>query len=224
MLFGASVLPADDASPAAWITQAWRGAGGTVGALVPNNYRSVLRVAAPDSAIEDWWAAYRDVYTMIAAVGQRHTTRPDTAWFAVWEGHGFGHSITRLAWREPVDDDTRRALEDRREALRVESERHNAVIRAGLLDVPTFDMPDRRHYLLTGPVSAVTLLRYPDSQDAWRNPDLFWPDGGQWFAATDVDFWSVYVGGDDDLIAELADDASTESKIVDLARPLEIED
>ena len=58
----------------------------------------------------------------------------------------------------------------------------------------------------------------------WRNPDLFWPDDRRWFAGTDVDFWSVYVGGDDDFIAELASRVPTESEIVELARQLEIED
>jgi hypothetical protein len=184
----------------------------------------VLRIGAPDPELEDWWSAYRELYATIAAVGQRHTTRPDEAWFAVWEGHGFGHSITRLAWREPVDDDTRRALEERGEALRVESERRNAAIRTALLDVPAFEMPDRRYYLLSGPVSAVTELRHPDPVEVWRNPDLFWPDDRRWFAATDVDFWSVYVGGDNDLIAELAEAVPTASEIVELERQLPNED
>jgi hypothetical protein len=142
---------------------------------------------------------------------------------------GLGRSRFRaldhpLAWREPVDDDTRRALEARREVLRVESERRNAAIRAALLEVPAVEMPDRRYYLLTGPVNAVTGLRHPDPVDVWRNPDLFWPDDRRWFVATDVNFWSVYVGRDNELIAELADDVPTESEIVELERQLPIED
>ena len=58
----------------------------------------------------------------------------------------------------------------------------------------------------------------------FRNPDLFWPDDRRWFVATDVDFWSVYVGGDDDLVAELAGAVPTECELVDLDRPLPIED
>jgi hypothetical protein len=195
-----------------------------VGALVPNGFAAVLRIAAPDPAIGDWWSAYRQLYATIAAVGRRHTARSDLAWYAVWEGHGFGHAATRLAWREPVDDDTRRALEARREALRLEGERRNAAIRAALLDVPTFAMPDRRYYVLRGPLSAVTQLCHPDPAGVWRNPDLFWPADRRWFAATDVDFWSVYVGGDDDHLAELALAMPTESEIVDLERRLEVED
>jgi hypothetical protein len=40
----------------------------------------------------------------------------------------------------------------------------------------------------------VTELRHPDG-DGWRNPDLFWPQDQGWFVATDVDFWSLYIGG-----------------------------
>lgn len=224
MLFGSSVVQAVDAAPAGWIAEACRGAGWTVGALVPNDYPKILRIAAPDAEVNDWWSAYRDLYAAIAAVGVRHTTRPDVAWFGVWEGHGFGHSITRFAWREPVDDATRRAFEERREVLRVESERRNPAIRAALADVPAFELPGRRYYLLSGPVMAVSLLRYPDQVDVFRNPDLFWPDDRTWFVATDVDFWSVYVGGDDALITELAEAVPTESELVDLDRQLPIED
>ena len=51
-------------------------------------------------------------------------------------------------------------------------------------------------------------LRYPDV-DGWRNPDLFWPNDRTWFAATDVDFWSLYVGGSETFTNELAARAST---------------
>ena len=81
-----------------------------------------------------------------------------------------------------------------------------------------------RFYLLTGPVSAVTQLRYPPPTNEWRNPDLFWPDDRRWFVATDVDFWSLYIGGDDDFIAALASNVPTPSEIVGFDRPLEIED
>ena len=52
-------------------------------------------------------------------------------------------------------------------------------------------------------MSAVTHLRYPAVTE-WPNQDLFWPDDRRWFAATDVDFWSVYVGGAPDFIDQLA--------------------
>ncbi len=65
-------------------------------------------------------------------------------------------------------------------------------------------------------------MRYPDV-DGWRNPDLMWPSDNRWLLATDVDFWSLYVGGEDALIAELARILPTESDVVGLDDRLEIE-
>ncbi|MEZ5409082.1 MAG: hypothetical protein R2761_13715 [Acidimicrobiales bacterium] len=85
-----------------------------------------------------------------------------------------------------------------------------------------FERPGRTYYLLTGPVAAAGKLRYPDS-DEWRNPDLFWPDDQRWFVATDVDFWSLYVGGSNGFIAELGGTLSTHAEPIGLDAPLEIE-
>ena len=87
-----------------------------------------------------------------------------------------------------------------------------------------FDRPHRAYYLLEGPVAAVTELRDPGSGGNWRNPDLFWPDDRRWFVATDVDFWSLYVGGDGTFITELARSVPTHSEPVALDHHLEIED
>ena len=89
--------------------------------------------------------------------------------------------------------------------------------------VPRFDLPDRTYYLMEGSVAAVVGLRDPSSGQ-WRNPDLYWPDDRRWFVATDVDFWSLYVGGDDDFITELTRSVVTPTEIVALAYQLESED
>ena len=69
----------------------------------------------------------------------------------------------------------------------------------------------------------MTGLRYPDD-DGWRNPDLFWPEDRRWFVATDVDFWSLYVGGQNSFIRELADSVTTPTEIVGYDLGLELED
>lgn len=216
MIFGDHVRPADTVASAGWIAGACRGVWWTVGALVPNQYPLILRVHAPDASVEDWWSAYRDLYEIIASIGERHTSSPDRAWFAVWEGHGFDTATTHIAWQGPLDEE--------RSRLRDEDERHNAAIRAALLHVPRFDLPNRTYYLLGGPVTAATQLRHPGRSSDWRNPDLFWPDDRRWFVATDVDFWSLYIGGDDDFITELARNVPTRTEVVTLDRQLEIED
>jgi hypothetical protein len=224
MIFGDHVRSADTVAPAGWIAGACRGVWGTVGALVPNQYPLVLRVHAPDPSPGDWWSAYRDLYEIIASIGERHTSSAHRAWFAVWEGHGFDTATTHIAWQEPpLDDATRRARVEERSRLRAEDEHRDAAVRAALGQVPRFDLPNRTYYLLQGPVTAATQLRHPEPLGEWRNPDLFWPDDRRWFVATDVDFWSLYIGGDD-FITELASNVPTRTQIVTLDRQLEIED
>lgn len=99
-----------------------------------------------------------------------------------------------------------------------------AATHRALLDVPRFARPHRTYYLLEGAVSAVAQLRHPGSPDEWRNPDLFWPDDRSWFVATDVDFWSLYVGGAEAFIAEPASSVPTRAELVTLDRRFEIED
>lgn len=224
MIFGDELIAAESVAPAEWIGPACSGANGTVGALVPNKYPLLLRVSAPDPQPEGWWSEYRRLYEVVASVGARHTSTPDRALFAVWEGHGFDTVNTRIAWRDPAPDEaTRHARDEHRAQLRSDDERQNATIRAALNQVPRFVLPDRTYYLLEGSVSAVTQLCYPDSSGDWRNPDLYWPDDRRWFVATDVDFWSLYIGGDSDFIAELTSHLPTRSNMVTSADRLPIE-
>jgi len=224
VIFGDHVQSAATVSPADWIKDACGGVQWTVGALIPNQYPLFLRVHAPDPSVEDWWPAYRHLFEITASIGERHTSSPDRAWFAVWEGHGFANSTTHIAWQEPSDDTNRHAREQEQSRLHDEDVRRNAAIRASLLQVPSFDLPNRTYHLLAGPVSAATQLDDPRGPSTWRLPDLFWPDDRRWFVATDVDFWSFYIGGDRDFVTELARDVLTPSGIVALGHQLETED
>jgi hypothetical protein len=221
--FGNALRPADATTSASWLEQACRGEWWTVGALVPNHYECLLRVGAP-LPCDGWWPAYCELYEVVASVGERHTSSPDEAWFAVWEGHGFDNIARRVAWAEaPSDEAEEHTRNVERQRLRDEDRRTNAAIRKHLDRIPRFDRPGRTYYLLTGPVSAVTNLRYPDTPD-WRNPDLFWPADRRWFVATDVDFWSLYLGGSRAFIRDIAASVPTPCAPVELATALEIDD
>ena len=65
-------------------------------------------------------------------------------------------------------------------------------------------------------------VRHPGS-DSWRNPDLFWPDDQRWFVATDVDIWSLYVGGTRQLISELAQSVPTRAEPIGLDAMIEMD-
>lgn len=224
MIFGEQVGSPGTSAPAEWIARARPGAWGTIGSLVPNRYPSIVRVHPPAPDGENFWSAYRHLFEVVAAIGERHTSCPDRAWFAVWEGHGFDTATTHIAWRRPIDDAQRQALDRERARLRAEDERRHAETRAGLRQVTTFELPHRVYYLLAGPVAAATQLRTPGEPDTWQHPDLFWPDDRRWFVATDVDVWSLYIGGDRDFISELMDGATTPAEIVTLDHRLELED
>lgn len=224
VIFGDSLRAATSTEPAAWIEDSRRGQPWTVGGLVPNVYESTLRLHPPDPTPDDWWDPYRDLFVLVASVGARHTSTPDLAWFAIWEGHGFGTSTTSMGWRHPPADDAERQWrEAERERHRNAERRRNARVGPALAAVPRFDLPDRAYYLTSGPLSAMTGLRYPDVH-GWRNPDLFWPNDRSWFAATDVDFWSLYVGGSKAFTSDLATRSPTRCEFVDPDDRLPIED
>ena len=126
MIFGDAVDAPATVAAAEWIAGACRGEWGTVGALVPNRYPSVVRMRAPDQSVEHWWSAYRDLYEVVAATGGQHTATVDRAWFAVWEGYGFANQATLIAWEGSADE---AALAREQARLRDEDQRRNAAVR-----------------------------------------------------------------------------------------------
>jgi hypothetical protein len=85
-------------------------------------------------------------------------------------------------------------------------------------------MPLRSYYLLSGPVRAATDIVDPAAPDEWQRPDLFWPDDRAWFVATDVDFYSLYIGGTHELTSDIAMNVPTPTERVGLGDHIEAED
>ena len=223
MAFGSTVRPADSVEPADWLDDELRDPSGVVADLVPDRYDAIVRVHPPEPC-EEWWPLYRDVFVAVAGVGERHTTSPERAWIAVWDGHGFDTFSTHRAYRDPpADDDERRQRDAVRDRLRVEDARRKNEVRAALGRFPRFDRPIRTYYLSTGPVGAVGGFEYPGT-DGWRNPDLWWPDDRSWFVATDVDMWSLFVAGTTEFVTDVAAAVATETNRVAVDDPLPIED
>ncbi|MEO6651296.1 MAG: hypothetical protein ABIP17_01395 [Ilumatobacteraceae bacterium] len=114
----------------------------------------------------------------------------------------------------PADEAERRWREAQREQQRRYDREQAEAIGPALSAVPRFELADRAYYLVTGALSAVSDLRYP-SDEEWRNPDLFWPSDHSWFAATHVDFSSLYVGGPGSFTTELASRSTTSCELVE---------
>ena len=224
MIFGEAVVAVDTVESAGWIAPALRGSEWTVGALVPNDYPAFLRIRALEPSIEDWWSAYRSLFDTVAEVGARHTSTADRVMFAVWGGRGFDSVSRQVAWIGPVDETVRIELAHERARLGDANRRRTARIRASLRKVPRFALPNRSYYLLSGPVTAATQLRNPSISNYWLHLDLFWPADRRWFVATDIDFWSLYVGGDQNFIDEIVHTVPTPTEVVTLEQQLETED
>ena len=223
VLFGPTCQPASSRESASWLSGVCSTRPWTVGGLLPARYETVIRLHAPDQIPGDWWDLYRRLFDMVASIGASHTTTPDLAWFAVWEGHGFGVSSGEMVWTHPpAHDEEGRAREASIERNSAAVNERNARVGPALAAVPRIALDDRSYFLLEGPLSGLNGLRYPDD-DVWRNPDLFWPDDRSWFAATDVDFWSLYVAGRSGFTRELARSATTSTEIVDRGDALPIE-
>ena len=127
VIFGETLVPAPSVAPAQWLVDGSDGPHGTVDALVPDRYESIIRLHAPDPEPDDWWELYRDLFATVTSVGATHTATPDLAWFAIWEGHGFGPSSGEMGWRHPpADEAEQRQREELRERHRSAAKERNA--------------------------------------------------------------------------------------------------
>jgi hypothetical protein len=72
------------------------------------------------------------------------------------------------------------------------------------------ELPNRNYLLYTGTLDrAVESPRGPFPFD--QSPNLWWPQDRAWFVATEIDFDSTFVGGDDRLIGALVSDKRLEA-------------
>jgi hypothetical protein len=225
MIFGEALTAPASARAAEWLSTEL-GRFGTVGGLVPPGLPAVIRIHPPAEAATDadWWDAYRSLFVQIVKVGQSHTRAPGRAWFAIWEGHGFASSSVGVLWGNPASSATEAQQRAQHEAeVRKEARNRARTTRDALNRVPRFELPNRAYYLLSGHSTAIAQLQHPDGR-RWQNPDLVWVDDRSWFIATDVDIWSLYVGGSDAFIAELETQLDAPTERVESVMPIPRED
>jgi hypothetical protein len=197
---------------------------GTVGRLLPTGYESYVLLEAAPAEADDWWEAQRQIMSTAAEVLNEFTDTPSESWFAIWEGHGYDTRQSSLYWEGEPTPEERARIEVRQAELRAEDARLALSIRAELQRMPTFDLPGRTYYLLTGAVSDVAAIRWPGETERWFRPDLWWPSDRQWFLGTDVDFWCNYVGGSAAMTDALADRLPGGSRRVTVHDELRVED
>ena len=177
MAFGPAIRVPSDASAALWIAPTL-GSFGTVGGLVPRAYERYLLFDYRSGQSSEWVDVPR-LFEQLVPVLARYTSAPDPCWFAIWEGYGFDTSTTFLV-AMPSDDEEHRDLERERQHLREDDVQRNKSVRTALSRVPSFDLPDRRYYLVCGAVTAASEIESPDGRFPQRS-DLRWLEDRQWF-------------------------------------------
>ena len=77
-------------------------------------------------------------------------------------------------------------------------------------------LPSRNYLLYSGTIDRA--LETPmDPFPFDQSPNLWWPEDRAWFVATEIDFDSTFVGGDNGLIAELVSDERLEALPITLS-------
>jgi hypothetical protein len=209
--FGPAIRVPSDASAALWIAPTL-GSFGTVGGLVPQGYERYLLLDYRGGEPRGWDRVCR-LFEQLGPVLARHTSTPNRCWFAIWEGYGFDTSMTLLA-AMPKDDEERRDVERERQRLREDDAQRNQSIRTALSRLPSFDLPNRRYYLVCGAVAAASGIERPDGKFR-QPPDLWWPEDRQWFVGGDTDLDWCYIAGSVQLVSAVAAEFQCQTRAVD---------
>jgi hypothetical protein len=213
-----------DAAPAAWVVQGLRGFGESVLSVVPEGFEAYARIFHPagngDPEVPVRW---RDVAAANGRTAHRAMQWPSiTGSFRFYNGAG-----QPGVWdRQPEEGALPQALVP---VLIPVLSRHTATpglcwfavwdgwgaLEPGVAEAAAFEIPHRRLFLLTGPITA--LGRSLETPPWWRSPSLWWPDDRAWCVATEIDFETTYVGGTRACIAELTGHPDLEAVAVDPA-------
>jgi hypothetical protein len=210
MAFGDAVTTGTQTAEADWIAPAL-GKFGTVGGVVPGGYESYLLIDYRTDPDGIGWDGVALLFAQLTTPLAAATSTPEECFFAVWEGYGFTTSTTAYAF---YGDGIDRAEMERlqREARREDAER-NRQVTAALSVVPTFDLPNRRYYLVGGGVEAAALIMRPDGPGP-QPPDLWWPEDRRWFVGGDTDLDWCYLAGSRELIDSVRDKLGSPTRTV----------
>jgi hypothetical protein len=125
----------------------------------------------------------------MAALGRvltPHTRTPRECIYCFWAGFGIWGSDNGETYYGHLTDEQNEALNA---PIRERWRRELAAIK----EIPRVRLPEREHYLFTGPLSRTGR---PFMFGRWeQSPNMWWPADRAWFVATEIDSFSTYVGG-----------------------------
>lgn len=202
--FGPDLEAATDRESWSWI-EASLAEFGTVGGLVPTGFERYVRLDHGEDQGYGTWDLPSAVVEWIAAAGSRHTSTPDRAYFAVWEGYGWLNSTMLYSGAPRRRLSLRRNREDPFRDVLDEFEAQKADLRSELDALVKLDLGQRAYFMLTGKVTAVTTFQDPLPPTSRRVPDLWWPADRGWFVGSDTDLDGTYVAGSKPFMSALVE-------------------
>lgn len=215
---------AQDAAPASWVIEGLRGFAESVLSVVPAGFEAYARIFHPaGNGDPETPVRWRDIAQANGRTAHRMMQWPSiTGSFRFYQGdHQPG------VWdREPEEGALPKPLVP---VLTSVLAGHTAppgrcwfgiwdgwgALEPGVREAAVFEIPQRRLYLLTGPIAA--LDRSLGTWLWWQTPNVWWPHDRAWFVATEIDLETTYVGGTRACIAELTGHPGLEAVEVDPA-------
>ncbi|RSN65328.1 hypothetical protein DMH01_02760 [Amycolatopsis sp. WAC 04182] len=208
--------PVLDPSPAEWISPRLGGAFGAAGRTVPRGYAAYARLCHPAERDRGGWASWGEA---AAETGRRAhgamqwhalvgSPDPVNLTGSLWRGSPPGrgtlpsHSLTALL---AVLGDHTSASDAWFGLWDGYGWADEATLSREHLDAPRLRHPGRDYLLFRGPLTSATELGWrprPNWFEA-QSPNLFWPDDRAWCVATEVDFDSTLVAGEEALVDAL---------------------
>jgi hypothetical protein len=215
---------APDAAAASWVIEGLRGFAESVLSVVPAGFEAYARIFHPaGNGDPEAPVRWRDI-----AQANGRTAHRMMQWPSITGSFRFYHGDDQPGlWdREPEEGALPKLLVP---VLTSVLAGHTATpgrcwfavwdgwgaLEPGVRDAPAFEIPRRRLYLLTGPITA--LSRSLETWLWWQTPNVWWPDDRAWCVATEIDFETTYVGGTRACIAELTGHPDLEAVAADPA-------
>jgi hypothetical protein len=210
------LLPVLDPSLADWISSRLGGAFGAATRAVPRGYDAYVRICHPAERDRGGWANWREA---AAETGRRaHATMQ---WHAL-VGSPDPVNLTGSLWRGTPPDRGNLPQHTLAALLDVLADHTSTSdtwfclwdgygwvdsvnLTREQLDGPRLRHPGRDYLMFGGPLAAATELGWrprPNWFEA-QSPNLFWPDDRAWCVATEIDFDSTLVAGEEALVDAL---------------------
>jgi hypothetical protein len=226
MLSIGDFVDAPDTRAAGWVVDGLRGFGESVVSVVPAGFAAYARIFHPAQLSDpSGRPAHTPVRWREVAAANGRTAHPQMQWPSLVGSWQLVRDTQPGLWDVPPEEGSLPAdLADLLPDLVVGHTTTPERCWFGVWDgfgasvipddaAPAFHIPQRRMWLLAGPVGAIrtSVCHAPWFQSA----NLWWPDDRTWCVATEIDFMSTYVGGSRDCVQALVDRAGLEAVVVE---------